>query len=101
MVYDVAPATAPQLIDTWLLPAITVTPVGAPGRATGGGGGGVLPLAAPPPPHAAANAAVIATMHREIPLRRRWPAYERAKRVAPAVAASVRNKSAKEPPPDR
>src|SRR3954468_517288 len=102
MVYDVADATAPQLIDTWLSPAVTVIAVGAPGRATGGGGLLPLPpLLPPPPPHAARSAAVKATRQRIIPLTRRWPSNECARQFSPAVAASFRDMSDKETPRNR
>src|SRR5687767_536199 len=92
MLYEDAPATAPQLSDTWLLPAVMVIAAGAPGRATGVGGGGLLlPPPPPPPPQAARSANVRPRMHLESPLTRRSPASRRAQSVLPAVAASVRN----------
>src|SRR5688572_13886477 len=90
MLYEDAPVTAPQLSETWLLPAVTVIATGAPGRVTGVGGGGPL-LPPPPPPQAARSANVSPRMQLEIPLTRRLPASRRAQSVLPAVAASVRN----------
>jgi hypothetical protein len=59
--YEVAPATVPQVIVTWLLPAVAVSPEGIAGRGLGVGGG----VEAPPPPQAASSAVETPAIHKE------------------------------------